>query len=128
MPWRSWERESPELWQQTRANVQDNLERGHTWILEEDERPVSTSSFNTATAEIVQIGGVWTPPELRSRGYGRAAVAVSLLAVREEGVHTAILFTGEENIPAQKAYEGLGFRQIGDYRITLLKEAVSLQT
>ena len=68
---------------------------------------------------------VWTPPELRSQGYGRAAVAASLLAVQEEGVHTAILFTGEENIPAQKAYEALGFRHIGDYRITLLKEALS---
>ncbi len=56
---------------------------------------------------------------------GRSAVATSLLAVREEGVHTAILFTGEENIPAQKAYEALGFYKIGDYRITLLKEPLT---
>ena len=67
---------------------------------------------------------MWTPPEFRSKRYGRAAVAASLLAVQEEGAHTAILFTGEENIPAQKAYEALGFRHIGDYRITLLKEAL----
>ena len=72
--------------------------------------------------EIVQVGGVWTPPEFRSRGYGRGAVAASLLSVRTEGVQTAILFTGEENIPAQKAYEALDFHHIGDYRIILLKE------
>jgi RimJ/RimL family protein N-acetyltransferase len=120
------ETDSPELWQQKRTSVQRNLERGRTWILEEQGQPVSTSSFNTTTAEIVQVGGVWTPPDLRRRGYGRGAVAASLLAVRDEGVRKAILFTGEENIPAQRAYVTLGFRQIGEYRITLFKEPLSL--
>lgn len=122
------ETDSPQLWQQMRAGVKKYTEMGRVWILEDKEQPVSTSAFNITTAELVQVGGVWTPPELRSRGYGRAAVAASLLAVRDEGVHSAILFTGEENIPAQKAYEAVGFRQIGDYRITLLKEAVILQS
>jgi len=120
------ETESPELWQQMRAGVQKYLREQKSWILEADGQPVSTSSFNAATAELVQVGGVWTPPELRSRGYGRAAVAASLLAVRDKGVQTAILFTGIENIPAQKSYEALGFRHIGDYRITLLKEPYSV--
>jgi RimJ/RimL family protein N-acetyltransferase len=116
------ETESPELWQRMRAGVQNYTQQRQSWILEASGQPVSTSSFNAAAAELVQVGGVWTPPELRSRGYGRAAVAASLLAVQKEGVHAAILFTGIENIPAQKAYEALGFRHIGDYRITLLKE------
>lgn len=116
------EKESPELWQQMRAGVQRYMHLGRSWILQDREQLVSTSSFNTTTDELVQVGGVWTPPEFRNRGYGRAAVAASLLAVQAEGIHTAILFTGEENFPAQKVYEALGFGQIGDYRITLLKE------
>jgi len=119
------ETESPELWQQTRSGVEKYLRLGQAWILEDEGQPVATTAFNTTTDALVQVGGVWTPPELRSRGYGRSAVAASLLAVREEGVHTAILFTGEENIPAQKAYEALGFYKIGDYRITLLKEPLT---
>ena len=123
------ETESPALWQQMRDGVERYFLRlGRVWILEAGDQPVATSAFNTTTAEIVQVGGVWTPPELRRRGYGRAAVAASLLAVRNEGAHKAILFTGEENIPAQKAYEGLGFTHIGDYRITLLKEPFLPQT
>ena len=82
---------------------------------------MAKSSFNARIKEAVQIGGVWTPPELRNRGYGRSAVAASLLEARSEGVEKAILFTGGDNIPAQKAYTSLGFQPIGRYRIFLLQ-------
>ncbi len=59
----------------------------------------------------------------KGRCDGRTVVAASLLDARDERAHTAVLFTGEENIPAQKAYEALGFSHIGDYRITLLKDS-----
>jgi RimJ/RimL family protein N-acetyltransferase len=116
------EEESPRLWEETRASLERSMGRRWTWVLEDCGRLVSTSSFNTAIAEAVQIGGVWTPPELRRRGYGRAAVAASLVDARAEGAHTAILFTGVDNIAAQKAYLALGFRQIGNYRLLLLRE------
>jgi RimJ/RimL family protein N-acetyltransferase len=111
----------PEAWARARAGVARMMRRGHTWILEDRGRPVATSSFNTAMDEAVQIGGVWTPPELRSQGYGRAAVAASLLAARSAGVRLAVLFTGEDNVPAQRAYEALGFQHIGHYRLLLLR-------
>jgi predicted GNAT family acetyltransferase len=116
--------DSPRLWERTRANVERKMEQGTTWILEDEGRPVSTSGFNTTTAEAVQIGGVFTPPELRCRGYGRAVVAASLLDARAEGVESSILFTGVRNIPAQKSYEALGYRHIGDYRLLLLRAPV----
>ncbi|MBN1641955.1 MAG: GNAT family N-acetyltransferase [Anaerolineae bacterium] len=116
--------DGPEL----RATVRDRAERaveeGVTWVLEHEGRAVSTSGFNTAIREAVQIGGVYTPPELRSRGYARACVAQSLLDARAEGVVTSILFTGEENVAAQRAYEALGYRQIGDYRLLFLRDPV----
>jgi predicted GNAT family acetyltransferase len=114
------EEPSDGLWERCRASAERSLDRGTAWILEEGGKPVATSSFNAATAEAVQIGGVWTPPELRSRGYGRAVVAASLLDARAQGVMTSILFTGVRNVPAQRAYVGLGFRHIGDYRLLLL--------
>ena len=48
-------------------------------------------------------------------------VAASLLDARAEGVGSSILFTGVENVPAQRAYEALGYRHIGDYRLLLLR-------
>lgn len=114
------ERVTTESRARAHSSVRRLVEEGRTWVLESDGVPVACSSFNTATEEAVQVGGVWTPPGLRSRGYGRAVVAASLLDARAEGVETAILFTGLENIPAQKAYDALGFRCVGTYRMVLL--------
>jgi predicted GNAT family acetyltransferase len=113
------ETDSPELRRQARAGTRRLMEEGCTWVLEAQGKPVATTSFNTAIQEAVQVGGVWTPPELRSRGYGRAAVAASLLDARAGGAETAILFTGRGNLPAQRAYESLGFRPLTAYRLVL---------
>jgi RimJ/RimL family protein N-acetyltransferase len=121
------EEESPRLWEATRSSLERSMERRWTWLLEDRGQPVATSSFNTAIAEAVQIGGVWTPPELRRRGYGRAVVAASLVSARAGGATTAILFTGVENLPAQRAYQALGFSQIGDYRLLLLRQGISVE-
>jgi predicted GNAT family acetyltransferase len=115
--------DSPALWELVRTGVQRKQVQGLTWILHDRDEPVSTSGFNTRTAEVVQIGGVYTPPELRRRGYGRAVVAASLLDARAEGVNSSILFTGVENVAAQRSYEALGYQHIGDYRLLRLRES-----
>jgi predicted GNAT family acetyltransferase len=88
---------------------------GSRWLLEQDGWPVASTGFNARLPDVVQIGGVYTPPALRGRGYARAAVAGSLLAVRETGVRRAVLFTGTDNEPARRTYLALGFRVVGDF-------------
>ena len=118
------EQRTPDLRERCRAVMERSMEEGHTWVLEDSGRRVAISSFNTTIAEAVQVGGVWTPPELRRRGYGRSVVAASLLDARAKSVRKAVLFTGQENLAAQRAYTALGFRPIGDYRMLLLRSPV----
>jgi predicted GNAT family acetyltransferase len=92
---------------------------GSAWLIEHDGVPTSFSGFNARLPDVVQIGGVFTPPALRSRGWARAAVASQLAAVVGEGVSRALLFTGEDNLAAQRAYTAIGFRRIGDYGLLL---------
>ena len=120
------EEESAKLWAGCRSSIERSRAQGWTWLLEDEGQPVACSSFNTAIQEAVQIGGVWTPPELRRQGYGRAVVAASLLDVRAEGATMSILFTGVGNMAAQKAYTGLGYRHIGDYRLVLFRRGVEV--
>jgi uncharacterized protein len=115
------DKDSPRLWEQVRAGVRRGVSEDRIWILEAAGQPVSTSGFNAAIREAVQIGGVWTPPSLRGRGFGRAVVAASLLSARTRGVARAVLFTGLENAPARRAYVALGFRALDDYRLVLLR-------
>lgn len=92
-------------------------ERRSHWLLFDAGRPVAYSAFNAVLPDIVQIGGVWTPPELRGRGYGRAVVAGSLLDARARGVTRAVLFAERED--AKRAYRGLGFSVVGEYALLL---------
>lgn len=97
-------------------------EAGDLFVLEDRGRAVSTCDFNAPAGNTVQIGGVWTPPELRNRGYAQAVVAGALLMAKENGVDTAVLFTGENNIAALRAYRKIGFAPVGDYGLVLFDE------
>jgi ribosomal protein S18 acetylase RimI-like enzyme len=96
--------------------------RGDLFLLEADGTPLASAAFNAHLPDCVQVGGVWTPPELRSRGHARAVVAGALLSARKQGATTGVLFTGQNNHPARKAYEALGFRRIGDYGIITFRD------
>jgi ribosomal protein S18 acetylase RimI-like enzyme len=108
-----------------RTRLRDGLERDMAehilFVLEMDENIVAKSSFHGIANGAVQIGGVYTPPERRGRGYARSVVAGSLLMAREAGESKAFLFTSETNAAAQRAYEALGFRPAGDYGIVLFR-------
>ena len=109
-----------------RTGVGRQIDDGSLWVLEHGGRPVAMTAFNARTAEAVQVGGVYTPPELRGRGYARCAVAASLLAARDEGATLGVLFTAEDNAVAQRAYRALGFREAGAFRLLMLREPWAL--
>ena len=110
--------ESPEETEPYRDDVRRAHDEQCHWLLEAEGRPVAYTRFNAALPDIVQVGGVWTPPELRGRGYARAVVAGSLLSARDRGVGRAILFTA--NPLAERAYQAIGFRVVGAYGLLLL--------
>ncbi|RYZ07453.1 MAG: GNAT family N-acetyltransferase [Myxococcales bacterium] len=93
---------------------------GTLWVLTVAGELVAMTGFNSETRGNVQVGGVFTPPALRGRGYARAAVAASLqLARAERGAVRSILFTSKTNTPARRAYESLGYRVVGDFGLVL---------
>ena len=93
------------------------------WVLVAEDTPVSYSAFNASLPDIVQIGGVWTPPALRGKGYAKSVVAGSLLDARSLLVKRAILFTGNNNQAAQAVYRGIGFLPTGEkYGLVLFEE------
>lgn len=101
----------------------DRIDGDNCWILEKDGVPVALSGFNAQLPDIVQIGPVWTPPEHRNNGYARHLVARTLECARTRGVQKSILFT---DVPAaQKAYQAIGFKEIGKFQLALLKEPIS---
>jgi RimJ/RimL family protein N-acetyltransferase len=111
----------PALAEQAREEIRRLVRDERAWVLLDQGRLVAFTGFNTRTRGVAQVGGVWTPPELRSRGYARAAVAGSLLAERAAGTRRSVLFTGQANTPAIRAYQALGFEAIGEFGLVLFR-------
>jgi ribosomal protein S18 acetylase RimI-like enzyme len=113
--------DGPKLREGSADDVERLISQKTQFVLIVDNEMVAAASFNAGLPDLVQIGGVWTPPELRGRGYGRAVVAGALQLAVASGVRRATLFTDVENEPAQHAYRGLGFVPIGHYGLVLFK-------
>jgi uncharacterized protein len=115
--------DSEETRQRSTAFLDAQIADGDVWVATEAAAatpvPLSLAAFNAALPDIVQLGGIYTPPALRGRGYAKAAVAHSLLVARERGASRAVLFT--ENPSAARSYEAVGFRRTGDYSLVLLR-------
>jgi len=105
---------------EARDLVQSQQEAGNLWVLVRDQTIVATTAIGAESAGMVQVGGVYTHPDCRNRGYGRAVVAGSLLEARDRGARTAILFTGTDMPAARAAYRALGFLPIGEYGLVMI--------
>ncbi|MBN4000563.1 GNAT family N-acetyltransferase [Nostoc sp. LPT] len=117
------QRDTPSLTTASRLVIEARQATAMHWVLVAGNTPVSYSAFNASLPDIVQIGGVWTPPALRGKGYAKSVVAGSLLDARSLLVKRAILFTGDNNQAAQAVYRGIGFLPTGEkYGLVLFEE------
>ncbi|SEG24187.1 Predicted acetyltransferase, GNAT family [Thalassococcus halodurans] len=86
--------------------------------------PLAMAGLNARIPDTVQVGGVYVPIQNRNRGLGRAVVAKILSHEASQGTKRAILFSN--NDAASRAYEAIGFEQIGTFRVAILKEPACL--
>lgn len=117
-------RDTPKNRAYARASLQEILKAGRLRILQAGGSPVAMTNFNAALPGIVQVGGVYTPSDLRGKGHARRAVALHLQEARAKGIREAILFAA--NPAAARAYEAIGFVQIGQYRIVNFDPPITL--
>ncbi|WP_108125831.1 GNAT family N-acetyltransferase [Saccharospirillum mangrovi] len=116
------EPDNAETRRRARTLMQQEINDGDLFVLCDEDELLAMSAFNAVAAQTVQIGGVYTPPSQRSKGYGRAVVAGSLALARSQGMTRSVLFTGHDNHAAQRAYESLGYQRIGEFGMKFLDE------
>ena len=76
--------------------------------------PVSMAGRTRTVAGMVRVAPVYTPPELRGRGYAGAATAAVSQAALDAGVREVVLYTDLANPTSNALYQRLGYRPVED--------------
>lgn len=108
----------------TELNTARYLKRDSHRILYARGRPVSRTGINAEVDGVVQVGGVFTPKDLRGQGYARRAVALHLAELRAKGARQAVLFAASET--AAKAYRAIGFKPAGRFALVVFAPEVTI--
>jgi GNAT superfamily N-acetyltransferase len=97
------------------AQVRRSMAAGSGQILWRDGGvPVSLATVGAPHQGMSRIGPVYTPMELRGRGYGRAVTAASAQWALDRGAEHVVLFTDLANQVSNFIYQRIGFRPIAD--------------
>jgi predicted GNAT family acetyltransferase len=92
----------------------DKISYGGITLWEVDGRAVSLAGRTRIEAGVGRIAPVYTPAELRGRGYAGAVTATVSRQVLDAGAADVVLFTDLANPTSNALYERLGYRPIED--------------
>ena len=81
---------------------------------EHDGQPVSLVGWGGQTPNGMRIGPVYTPPELRRRGYASALTASVSAKLLAAGSRFCFLYTDLENATANRIYGEVGYEPVCD--------------
>jgi RimJ/RimL family protein N-acetyltransferase len=86
------------------------------WVWEDPVGdPVSVCAYAGPTPNGIRIGPVYTPPDLRRRGYGAAVTAgLSSWLLGEGGYRSCFLYTDLSNPTSNAIYRRIGYEQVAE--------------
>lgn len=114
----------PDARRRAEAEIGSYLAKDSHRLLRHHGTPVAMTGFNATLPEIVQIGGVFTPAQLRGRGFARRAVALHLVEARSRGIRRAVLFAASD--AAARSYRAIGFQPAEPFTLFLLATPVRI--
>lgn len=84
----------------------------HVW---DDARPVSMAAAARPTLHGSTVNLVYTPPDLRGRGYASNCVAALSQHLLNDGYQFCALFTDLANPTSNKIYQAIGYQPVADF-------------
>jgi predicted GNAT family acetyltransferase len=102
----------------SRAAVERPLRDGRIFLIRRGDEILSAALTNAEAAGMAMIGGVYTPPRHRNRGYARDCVGALCEDLLKDGLRPVLYY---DNPAAGTVYRRLGFRKIGVWRSVALK-------
>lgn len=97
-----------------RHGVASTLQRGQRVLWERGGAAVSMAGFGGKTPSGMRVSYVYTPPELRGRGYASALVAGLSEQLLATGNRCCFLYTDLANPTSNAIYQHIGYQPVGD--------------
>ncbi len=99
------------------ADGQKIVERGGMHLWQDGEDIVSMASSLGDTPTGIRISYVYTPPDLRGRGYASATVAHLTQKHFDCGKERVFLFTDLNNPTSNRIYQAIGYQKAGELNL-----------
>jgi hypothetical protein len=93
--------------------INDRISYGGLSLWEVDGVPVAMAGRTRVSSGMIRLGPVFTPVDLRSRGYG-AAVTAAVSAAAQQLATEVLLFTDLSNPISNAIYQRLGYEPVHD--------------
>ena len=102
-----------------RARVTELVTQGRAYARIEDGQVLFKAEVGAATSSVCQVQGVWVRPSLRGRGLSVGGTAAVAALARAQVAPVVSLYVNDYNTAARRAYERVGFRQVGTFTSVL---------
>lgn len=99
--------------QATRESVARLVAQQRCWLWCEGDTPCAMAIAG-GTPRVPRIGGVYTRPDCRGRGYGSAVVAALSQRLLDHGCWRVTLSTDLANPTSNRIYQAIGYTPVGD--------------
>ncbi len=97
----------------TELRVDRGLAAGELWVWDDRGEIVSMAVGRTPVERVVRVAGVYTPPQMRKRGYAEACVSALSNQLRSAG-YRSILYTDLANPTSNSIYQRIGYRAVAE--------------
>lgn len=97
-------------------NELDRIILHEQFLIRKNKKIISAAHISGLSKHFFQIGGVGTLEAYRNQGLAKQVVSALCKTFLAQG-KTGLLFTRNDNSPAQKIYKTLGFKPVNEYII-----------
>jgi predicted GNAT family acetyltransferase len=102
-----------------RTRVAELIATGRAFARIEDGRVLFKAEIGALSRAACQVQGVWVDPALRGTGLGTAGMAAVVDEILGSVSPVVSLYVNDYNEPARRAYERVGFTQVGRFTSVL---------
>jgi len=88
----------------------------------DDDGPRSMAGWSGKTPNGIRVNAVYTPRELRGRGYATATVAALSQLLLDQGNRFCCLYTDLANPTSNAIYQRIGYRAVSDASVYALRD------